>query len=139
MTAVNKQTKGVEYVWEHNHDRQGQIYARKEVIVSCGTINSPQILKLSGVDPRNNWHPDCTGFESMLQIPDQHQIQWHCLILLDSQKTTPSDEGILEYYESHQGTLSTEGSYQVTAPIPSWYTSPFIGLHKIQFRFLPKM
>lgn len=32
--------------------RTSQIYARKEVIISGGTFNSPQILKLSGIGPR---------------------------------------------------------------------------------------
>ncbi|UXI22343.1 POU domain protein CF1A [Sarcoptes scabiei] len=30
------------------------VYARKEIIVSAGTINSPQLLMLSGIGPRNH-------------------------------------------------------------------------------------
>jgi choline dehydrogenase-like flavoprotein len=45
---VNKQVKGVECAWEHNQYAKGRVYAKKEVIISCGDINSPQLLILSG-------------------------------------------------------------------------------------------
>jgi hypothetical protein len=55
----------------------------------------------------------------------------------------PSDEGVLEelfkYYDNHQEPLSAEGSYQVTAYIYSWYSSPLVDFPTLQPGFLPKM
>lgn len=47
----NKEAYGVEF--EINGDVY-QVGATKEVIVSGGTINSPQILMLSGIGPRKH-------------------------------------------------------------------------------------
>lgn len=49
VVIENKEAVGVEF------DYEGQTYvvkARKEVIVSAGSINTPQILMLSGIGPR---------------------------------------------------------------------------------------
>ena len=42
---------GVQY---QRHGRVRTVFARKEVIVSAGAINSPQILMLSGIGPRKH-------------------------------------------------------------------------------------
>jgi choline dehydrogenase len=44
---------GVEY--EHE-DRTVQVDADQEVILCCGTVNSPQLLMLSGIGPRDHLH-----------------------------------------------------------------------------------
>jgi choline dehydrogenase len=44
-----KKVKGVEYIKD---GKRNIIRARKEVIVSAGTIQSPQILMLSGIGPK---------------------------------------------------------------------------------------
>ncbi len=44
----NKQAVGVEYV---QHGKTKQAFAGREVILSAGSINTPQILQLSGVGP----------------------------------------------------------------------------------------
>ena len=46
-----KKATGVEYI---RNERKQNIYCRKEVVVSAGTINSPQILMLSGIGPRQH-------------------------------------------------------------------------------------
>ncbi|XP_069699187.1 glucose dehydrogenase [FAD, quinone]-like [Periplaneta americana] len=45
-------TYGVEYAHELNRTVKGRLLARKEVIISAGTVNSPQLLMLSGVGPQ---------------------------------------------------------------------------------------
>ena len=50
--VIDKRTKkvtGVEYIKDGKYNT---IRVRKEVIVSAGTIQSPQILMLSGIGPK---------------------------------------------------------------------------------------
>lgn len=47
----SKKTIGVEFV---KKGKNRTVYARKEVILSAGPINSPQLLMLSGVGPRQH-------------------------------------------------------------------------------------
>ncbi|KDR14278.1 Glucose dehydrogenase [acceptor], partial [Zootermopsis nevadensis] len=147
INPVTKLTKGVEYVWEHNKDRKGKVFANKEVIISCGAINSPQLLMLSGIGPKRTLRS--LGIRVMQDLNVGYNFQTSIksggidLILPDSQAMMPSDEdvlqGILEYYKNRQGPLSAEGSYQVTAYIPSRYASPFEDLPDLQFGLLPKI
>jgi len=46
-----KKTIGVEFV---SNGKKYRVYVRKEVIVSGGTINSPQLLMLSGIGPKQH-------------------------------------------------------------------------------------
>ncbi|XP_050539422.1 glucose dehydrogenase [FAD, quinone]-like [Daktulosphaira vitifoliae] len=48
IDSVSKTAIGVEFV---NGRKKYRVYARKEVIVSSGAINSPQLLMLSGIGP----------------------------------------------------------------------------------------
>ncbi len=45
--------KGVRYVDDRDRTTQRQVFARKEVIVSCGTANTAKLLQMSGVGPSN--------------------------------------------------------------------------------------
>ena len=49
---VNKTAYGVEYAHEKRRTSTGMVFASKEVIVSGGTVNSPQLLMLSGIGPK---------------------------------------------------------------------------------------
>lgn len=48
IDAKSKRAWGVEYLYK---GRMIRAFAKKEVIVSAGTINTPKILMLSGVGP----------------------------------------------------------------------------------------
>ena len=52
INPVEKVAYGVEYAKEKTRTSTGKIWASKEVIVSGGTINSPQLLMLSGIGPQ---------------------------------------------------------------------------------------
>lgn len=49
VLTKNRAATGVEFV---QFGRKYKASARKEVVVSCGTINTPQLLMLSGIGPR---------------------------------------------------------------------------------------
>lgn len=51
LSDGNKTINGVEFV---NHNKRFKIFAEKEVIISAGTINSPQLLMLSGIGPKKH-------------------------------------------------------------------------------------
>jgi Choline dehydrogenase and related flavoproteins len=147
INSVNKQAKGVEYAWEHQQYIKGKVYAKKEVIISCGAINSPQLLMLSGIGPKRTLESLHIPVLQDLKVGYNFQTSIKSggldLILPDPQKTMPSDEcvleEVLEYYENHRGPLSAEGSYQVTAYIHSRYSSPLVDFPDLQLGFLPKM
>lgn len=59
-----KKTIGVEFV---KKGRNRTVYAKKEVILSAGTINSPQLLMLSGVGPKD--HLENLGIPVIQDLP----------------------------------------------------------------------
>ncbi|XP_046385250.1 glucose dehydrogenase [FAD, quinone] [Ischnura elegans] len=56
INATTKRAYGVEFMRLKNNpeNRTERAYARKEVVLSGGTVNSPQILLLSGVGPEDD-------------------------------------------------------------------------------------
>ena len=56
------------------------VKARKEVIVSAGAINSPQILMLSGIGPRE--HLNEMGIEIKRDLPVGQNLQDHMVLLM---------------------------------------------------------
>ncbi|GIX81608.1 glucose dehydrogenase [Caerostris extrusa] len=63
---------GVEFQIE---DTIHKVYTRKEVIVSGGTINSPQLLMLSGIGPKN--HLKKHGIPLIADLPVGDNLQDH--------------------------------------------------------------
>ncbi|GIY85933.1 l-sorbose 1-dehydrogenase [Caerostris extrusa] len=68
----NKEAIGVEFQIEDNIHK---VYSRKEVIVSGGTINSPQLLMLSGIGPKN--HLNNFGIPLIADLPVGDNLQDH--------------------------------------------------------------
>ncbi|XP_060525098.1 glucose dehydrogenase [FAD, quinone]-like [Cylas formicarius] len=77
ISIVNKTAHGVEFV------KDGKVYtakARKEVISSAGSVNSPQILMLSGVGPRK--HLEDLKIPVIQDLPVGQNSQDHPLFMM---------------------------------------------------------
>ncbi|XP_027193791.2 putative GMC-type oxidoreductase Mb1310 [Dermatophagoides pteronyssinus] len=69
---------GFEYEYE-NQTRQ--VYAKREVILCAGAINSPQLLMLSGVGPYE--HLSEFGIETLVNLSVGYNLKDHILVQLD--------------------------------------------------------
>lgn len=55
------------------------VYAKKEIILSAGTINSPQLLMLSGIGPKD--HLQAMGIPVLANLPVGLNLQDHMYVL----------------------------------------------------------
>ncbi|CAG9831001.1 unnamed protein product [Diabrotica balteata] len=95
------------------------IQTTKEVIVSSGAINSPQLLMLSGIGPRENLEE--VGINLIKELPVGENLQDHLIhigfdiaLSLDSIRPEHKTEKILdqlyEYFMHQTGYMSTVGT-----------------------------
>ncbi|AQU70291.1 GMC family oxidoreductase [Streptomyces niveus] len=81
-TADRRRCTGVEYL-EPDTVHSGAVSARREVVVSCGSIDSPKLLMLSGIGPADHLRAsgvdvrvDSPGVGSHLQDHPEGVIMW---------------------------------------------------------------
>ncbi len=86
----NLTATGVEFVWANNN-RTYQVSASREVILSAGSINSPQLLMLSGIGPRD--HLQSFGIPVLAELPVGDHLADHPMILMDFSAVNVSDIG----------------------------------------------
>ncbi|KAK3102353.1 hypothetical protein FSP39_010753 [Pinctada imbricata] len=91
----NKIAYGVEFI---RGNRKHRINARKEVILSGGAINTPQILMLSGIGPRK--HLESLEIPVVADLPVGQNLQDHLFVPLNffpnvSLAITPEKAGTL--------------------------------------------
>lgn len=72
IDPTTKQAYGVKY---KRNDKIRIVRARREVILSAGAINSPQLLMLSGVGPRD--HLESFKIPVLSDLPVGHNLQDH--------------------------------------------------------------
>lgn len=82
----NKNAIGVEVLTEDN--RTMKFYAKNEVIVTAGTIKSPQLLMLSGIGPKD--HLNDKGIKVISNLPVGKNFQDHVNSLLVYKMTKSS-------------------------------------------------
>ncbi|GBO18019.1 Oxygen-dependent choline dehydrogenase, partial [Araneus ventricosus] len=105
-------------------EKDGDIYdvrARKEVIMSGGSINSPQILMLSGIGPKE--HLENFGIEVIADLPVGDNLQDHVgnvLLNFEAKHAEPiflteaaSPSNLLEYKLHATGTNALMFLYSV--------------------------
>ncbi|CAG9770881.1 unnamed protein product [Ceutorhynchus assimilis] len=115
------------------------IYSTKEVIVSAGAVQSPQVLLLSGVGPQNELEK--------LNIPVTHNLpgvgknlQNHVAFFLNfninDTNTTPLNWATaMEYLLFRDGLMSGTGISEVTGFINTKYNDPNLDQPDVQFFF----
>jgi choline dehydrogenase len=123
-----KQAFGVEYIRDGD-DSITTVTARKEVILSAGSINSPKILMLSGVGPKK--HLDYFGIHVIQNLKVGENLHDHVtiggvIISINKTAVTASDEQRIEdlqkYRQNRKGPLSATGPIQVGVFIETEYS-----------------
>lgn len=140
IDPVSKTSVGVEYIKDGVYH---SVYARKEVILSAGAINSPKILMLSGVGPAK--HLQSHNIPVLADLKVGFNLQDHVttdglIISLSNKTSTMINSQALagEVYNYHQqfhkkyGPLSTSSTLNAIAFIKTGFTysdSPDIQFH----------
>ncbi|KAJ8872726.1 hypothetical protein PR048_026340 [Dryococelus australis] len=122
MRKKNNEAYGIEYLKDGVTQRA---FARKEVIISAGTIGTPQILQLSGIGPREVLVP--LGIDLIHDLPVGYSLQDHvCASVVYRLTQTAQLPNItqiytdfLDYVKDHKGPLTATGTLQVAAFFPS--------------------
>jgi choline dehydrogenase len=128
IDPVKKQAYGVEYAHEKNRTLTGKILASKEVIISGGTVNSPQLLMLSGIGPKKVLHR--LGITVIQDLRVGENLQDHVGVrkltfkLSESSSIVPTREklkaDVQKYIESKRnGPLSGPGVFQLEGYLKS--------------------
>lgn len=114
IDKVSNHAFGVEYI--KNGERR-EIRAKNEIILSAGAVNTPQVLMLSGIGPRE--HLEEFGIHVIKDLKVGHNLQDHIVYFglvyaSDRPKNLKSKEMVLmddaySYLTKRSGTLSTIG------------------------------
>ena len=117
VDSKTKRVTGVEYISGNNRTKLHTVFAKKEVILSAGAINSPKILMLSGIGPGEELEK--YGIEVISNLSVGRNLQDHVLTtgFVIGLNFTSTYENIslmvddLSYYrKTHRGPLSATGS-----------------------------
>lgn len=100
---------GVEYIQD---GKVKQVRCRKEVIISAGALNTPQIMMLSGLGPKQ--HLDTCGIKVIRDMQGVGQnLHDHASVIISYYTTIPTaleeivtDSALKEYENHHDGVLS---------------------------------
>lgn len=84
----NKRARGVKVTLSNSED--GTFYATKDVIVSAGAVNSPQLLMLSGIGPKE--HLEELGINVLANLPAGKNLQDHVRIPIPVTLDTGAEE-----------------------------------------------
>ncbi|XP_076638654.1 glucose dehydrogenase [FAD, quinone] [Colletes latitarsis] len=125
IIVENNKAVGVEY---YHHGKRRVARAAREVIVSGGTVNSPQLLLLSGIGPKEQLEAvnvkvvkDLPGVGENLQNHVSYTVSW----TIDQPNVYDLTwAAALEYVAFQEGPMASTGLSQMTGIIPSAYTTP---------------
>jgi choline dehydrogenase len=134
IDPVTKVARGVEYLDQTGNTQT--VYARKEVILSAGAINSPQLLLLSGVGPRQDL--EAVGIDVIVDLPGVgRNLQNHVAGSIGFYMNEPSTnsltlESLKEFIQNRTGTMASTGLTQTTLLMTSKYAKD--GVSDLQVR-----
>ncbi|CAG9861747.1 unnamed protein product [Phyllotreta striolata] len=136
INASTKEAYGVEVLQD---GKRTSVYATKEVIVSGGAVNSPQILLLSGVGPEEELKKagvplvhDLPGVGRNLHNHVAHSINF---FINDTNTATLNWATAMEYLLFRDGLMSGTGISEVTGFVNTKYQDPAEEHPDIQFIF----
>ena len=120
------------------------VHANKEIILSAGAINTPQLLMLSGIGPR--WHLDQLGIPVLQDLPVGENLQDHygtgaMVFTIDKpvslvQPRYENVPAVLKYAMFGTGPLTILGGVEGMAWIPTKYTNRSDDFPDIEFHFV---
>lgn len=110
-----------------------KVYARKEVILSAGTINSPQLLMLSGIGPR--FHLEAHGIPVIADLPVGDNLQDHIypggihfatdhpVSIVEERIRFAVPQNLVKYFTVGKGPLTSLGAIEGLAFIKSKFAN----------------
>ncbi|XP_034826640.1 glucose dehydrogenase [FAD, quinone]-like [Maniola hyperantus] len=116
----SKHAYGIVYV---KNGKKYTAYAKKEVILSAGSINSPKLLMLSGIGPKD--HLESLGIPVVQDLPVGENLHDHVtfsgmiLALSNKTATTVSEEEILRAVEDYAQMKFKRGPLSGNGPVNS--------------------
>ncbi|CAG4965969.1 unnamed protein product [Colias eurytheme] len=121
IDPVTKTAQGVEY---YKNGVFYKVFAKKEVIMSAGSINSPKILKLSGIGPKHELESLHIPVLSDLKVGYnlQDHVTTDALIVSLTNKTSTlvnSEKMLNELYKYHDQHPKKSGPLATTATLNS--------------------
>lgn len=134
---VNHATKKAVGVIFEKGGKEYQVKTRKEVIVSAGSINSPQLLMLSGIGPAG--HLEELSLPVLANLSVGRNLQDHVGLggLIFSVKEGASlgqwEQYAAEYAKYSRGPLTMPGSLEVTAFVKTKYADSVLDYPDIEF------
>ncbi|XP_044744803.1 glucose dehydrogenase [FAD, quinone]-like [Coccinella septempunctata] len=126
--VLNKNNKvtGVEFLYQKVKYR---VKVRKEVIVSGGAINSPQILLLSGIGPKDELEK--VGIKVVHDLPGvgknfHNHVAFYLYYLLNKEEAISDLDwvAVVNYLLYRKGPLSSTALSQLTARLNTKYADP---------------
>ncbi len=139
----NNKAIGVEYHYRNNFKTHSTILAAKEVILSAGVINSPQILQLSGIGPQKVLK-DC-GLEIIKELDgvgknlrDHYNIRLtgrvkNIATINEQSRGLPLIKEIFKYFWNGDSILSLGP----TLVYCFWHSNEYTKNHDLQMTFTP--
>ncbi|XP_023241591.1 glucose dehydrogenase [FAD, quinone]-like [Centruroides sculpturatus] len=119
------------------------VYARKEIIVSAGVVNSPKLLMLSGIGPREDLHR--LGIPVISDLPvgynlNDHLITYGMDFLVDVPYTYVLHRqfkpiNFAQYFKHGTGLLTVPAGFDVTGYIDSKYANKSNDYPDIEINF----
>ncbi|KAJ8672765.1 hypothetical protein QAD02_004025 [Eretmocerus hayati] len=122
---INKDTKSAYGVQFSKFDKVYEVMAKKEIILSAGAINSPQILMLSGIGPKK--HLQSLNVDVIKDAPVGENLMDHIgypgiMFTLNDSSTfkpfnlfSPEEPSIKDYVRSRTGRLTTTAAFEALA------------------------
>lgn len=136
INTTTKQAYGVEVL---NHGVKQVIYASKEIIVSGGAVNSPQILMLSGIGPRDHLQqvnvPVVQDLPGVGENLHNHVAYFVNFNINDTNSAPLNWATAMEYLLFRDGLMSGTGISEVTGFINTKYNDPNIDQPDVQYFF----